>query len=109
MSRKFLFILALALFILSMGSNSHEGNTERIARSTASKIEKRLEILDEYIADAMSSDTDIHSCLKDLPEDMVIYKYRNDSLVSWSNQFSVLNDDISSKMVFERLTNLKNR
>ena len=109
MSRKFLFILALALFILSMGSNSHEGNTERIARSTASKIEKRLEILDEYISDAISSDTDIHSCLKDLPEDMVIYKYRNDSLLSWSNQFSVLNDDISSKMVFERLTNLKNR
>jgi len=103
------FILALALFILSMTGNSHEGNTERIARSTAAKIEKRLAILDEYASAALSPEADFHSCLDDLPEDMVIYRYRNDSLLSWSNQFSVLNDDISSKMVFERLTNLKNR
>ena len=38
------FILALTLFIMSMTGNSHEGNTERIAQSTASKIEKRLAI-----------------------------------------------------------------
>ena len=103
------FILAIAMFVLSMASNTSSGDTERIARSARMRVESRLEILEEYVAKALSSETDEHTCLDDLPEDMVIYKYVNDSLKSWSNQFSVLNDDISNKMVFQRLTNLRNR
>ena len=40
----------------------------------------------------------------DLPEDMVIYRYIDDSLQSWSNQFPVKNDDISSRVVFQRFS-----
>ena len=104
-----IFIVALGLFILSMAGNSHEGNADRIAKHATKRIEKRLEVLDSYITIALDPQTDDYSNLKNLPKDMVIYKYVNDSLKFWSNQFSVLNDDISNKMVFQRLTNLKSR
>lgn len=104
-----IFILSLALFLLSLAWNNSDENTERIARAAKSRIEKRLNQLDLYVERAFDSKNEGHHCLEGLPDDMVIYKYENDSLKSWSNQFSVLNDDISNRMVFQRLTNLKNR
>ena len=104
-----LFIIALGLFVFSMVGNGNEGDAERIAKTARARIRSRIEILDSYILKALDNNLDDQICLEDLPEDMVIYKYVNDSLKSWSNQFSVLNDDISTKMVFQRLTNLKNR
>ena len=104
-----LFIIALGVFVLSIAGNGSESGAERVARSTKTRIQNRIDILDTYIIKALDNSLDDHVCLEDLPEDMVIYKYVNDSLKSWSNQFSVLNDDISTKMVFPRLTNLKNR
>ena len=104
-----LFITALVLFAFSMAGNGSEGNVERVAKSAKTRIRNRINILDTYILKALDNSLDDNICLDDLPDDMVIYKYVNDSLKSWSNQFSVLNDDISTKMVFQRLTNLKNR
>ena len=104
-----IFIIALGLFILSLAGNGSDGSIERTARTTRHLIEDRLKILDGHIAQALTPLSEDYMGMPDLPEDMVIYKYANDSLKSWSNQFSVLNDDISNKMVFQRLTNLKNR
>ena len=103
------FVLAIVMFILSMAGNSSAGDTERIAKFTRARVESRLELLEDYVAGALDPKNDEHICLSDLPEDMVIYKYVNDSLRLWSNQFSVLNDDVSNRMVFQRLTNLRNR
>ena len=104
-----IFIMALALFLLSMAGNSSESDTARVAKTAKTRIEDRVSILDTYINKVLNTETDEDRCLIELPEDMVIYKYVNDSLKSWANQFSVLNDDISNRMVFQRLTNLKNR
>ena len=104
-----MFILAIVMFILSMAGNSSAGDTERIAKSTKARVESRIAVLEDYVQLALASDSGEYAALKGLPEDMIIYKYVNDSLKLWSNQFSVLNDDISNKMVFQRLTNLRNR
>ena len=101
-------VAAVILFTLSFFWDRSDGITEAIARHAGQKTEKRIEILERY-ADRIISDAGHNSCLDDLPEDMVIYKYVNDSLVSWSNQFPLLNDDISNRLVFQRLTNLKSR
>ena len=103
------FILSLSVFILSLVGNGNAEHTERAAKATQARIEDRIEILERHIARSLEPDFDKDGCLADLPKDMVIYKYVNDSLKVWSNQFSVLNDDISNKMVFQKLTNLKNR
>lgn len=101
--------LAVILFILStFGTHPIEG-IEDTARKLESRIEKRTELLDDFIAQAMQTDVDKLILLEDLPKDMVIYRYVNDSLQSWCHQFPVLNDDISSRVVFHRLTDFRNR
>lgn len=102
-------ILSLILFVLSMASGNSDGNTDEVAEDTARRIEKRLEILDGYIAKAIDTDEDDIMLLDGLPDDMVIYRYVNDTLQSWCNQFSIINDDISTKLVFHTLTDRRSR
>ncbi len=97
-------VLALVLFVLSMAGDDPGSNTPRDAAEVAVNIQKRLRILDGYIRKVETSDEEDIRILKELPEDMVIYRYVNDSLRSWNNQFSTLNDDISSRLLFYRLT-----
>ena len=103
------FFLALALFLLSLSGGSPDYDIRRLAERTERNVRARLSLLDEYVVKAQEPSADGTVSLHDLPEDMVIYRYVNDSLQSWCNQFSVINDDISAKLVFQRLTNLKNR
>ncbi len=96
-------VLALTLFVLSMAGDNAGSDTDKAARETAVRVENRLKILDEHISLTRSGEVglNVHT---GLPDDMVIYKYVNDSLKSWTNQFSTLNDDITSRIVFHRLT-----
>ncbi len=102
-------VLALVLFVLSMAGSDPGSDTSRDAKEVAAHIEDRLEILDRYIAQIEGTDEEDLKLLHDLPEDMVIYRYVNDSLRSWNNQFSTLNDDISSRLLFYRLTDRRAR
>ena len=102
-------LLSLVLFVLSMASGNPNGNTEAIAKTTGSRIGKRIEILDRHIEQAKVVEDDEYMTSRKLPEDMVIYRYVNDTLQSWNNQFSIINDDIASRMVFQTLTDRKSR
>lgn len=102
-------LLSLVLFVLSMASGNSDGNTEAIAKTTGSRIGKRIEILDRHIEQAKVVEDDEYMTSRKLPEDMVIYRYVNDTLQSWNNQFSIINDDIASRMVFQTLTDRKSR
>lgn len=104
----FTALVAVVLFFMSIIEKRTEGKTEHVAETVGRRVEKRIDLLESYLEKSEDSFRE-HSCLDDLPEDMVIYKYVNDSLISWSNQFSVLNDNINNRLVFQRLTNLKSR
>ena len=82
-------LTALGLLIFSMASNNAGGDTERIAEKVTQKLEKRLEVLDTYVTQALETESEEFLCLEKLPEDMVVYLYVNDSLKSWRN-FRVL-------------------
>lgn len=99
--------LSFCLFMLSMVGNSSENETSDIAEKTEKKLQNRLEKLEVYALDAMNGHDD--GCLPDIPDDMVIYKYENDSLLAWSNQFPIINDDISQRLTMHRLTSYSNR
>ena len=99
---------ALGLLILSMTGNNGKTDTDRIAAIAEHKLQARLKMLDSFAHEALQMDKE-EECLKDLPEDMVIYCYQNDSLLFWSNQFPVANDDISRRMVFQSLTGFNSR
>lgn len=102
-----ILFLAFSLFMFSMVGNSSENETSGIAEKTQARLEKRLARLDHYVIRSMNEDED--GCLEGLPDDMVIYKYENDSLKFWSNQFPIMNDDISRRLSVQRLTTYSNR
>ena len=102
-------ILALVLFVLSLAGNNAGSNTDKVALETAERIQKRLSSLEENIEAALETDRKELILPEGLPEDMVIYRYINDSLQSWSNQFSIINDNISSLLVFQRLTDRRSQ
>ena len=102
-----ILFIAFVLFILSLAGSGSDNDMDRIAEKTAARLEKRLAKLETYVRKAMDGHED--GCLEGLPEDMVIYKYENDSLKFWSNQFPIINDDISRRLTVQRLTSYSNR
>ena len=102
-----ILFLAFSLFMLSMAGNSSENEAADIAERAQARLEKRLAKLDHFAIRALHETED--GCLDGLPDDMVIYRYENDSLKFWSNQFPILNDDISRKLAVQRLTTYSNR
>ena len=98
-------IAALFSFFLSLMLNTSSSDTVKVARKVEKRIEKRIKILDGYLQEAVSSDHSQWLELGiDLPDDMVIYRYVYDTLQSWCNQFPISNDNISSRMVIQKLT-----
>lgn len=103
------FAISLLMFVLSMAGNSDVSDIGKVADTTGQRLVKRMELMDSYISKLLEAGTDQWPDIGKVPEDIVIYRYVNDSLLSWNNQFSVINDDISSKLVFQRMTDLRNR
>lgn len=101
-----ILLLALGLLLLSLAGNSGHNDSDKAAARTAQRLEERLERLDIHVLRALESGDE---CLENIPEDMVIYRYVNDSLQSWSNQFPLMNDDIGNRLMIHRLTSFNNR
>ncbi len=96
--------LAVILPFSAMYIGNLPGNTEREAAKVSRTVTDRMHILDEYVDSALTADRRVRTSHSDVPPDMVIYRYIDDTLQSWSNQFPVRNDDISSRIVFPRLS-----
>ena len=102
----FCIVASLLLFFLSLILNTTTKDTGQAARRVEKRIDRRMELLDTYIRQVLDSDYSDWLDL-DLPEDMVVYRYVYDTLQSWCNQFPINNDDISSRLVIQRLTGLR--
>ncbi len=106
--------LALALMIISIGFllfslpyNAGNVDTEGEARRVGRQVSQRMIKLEAYMQEALNETDESWLELVSLPEDMVIYKYVDDTLRSWCNQFSLKNDDISHRMVYPMFANPK--
>ena len=97
-----LSVVFLFFAVLVVGN---PGDTDSAASRLERRLEKRMGILDGYARQALADGADKWLDLSELPSDMVIYRYVGDTLKSWSNSFTVSNDDITLRIVFPRLTN----
>ncbi len=95
-------VLGIAIFI-----GRGRSNEESVAEELGQRVEKRLEVLDGYIDQALHSDHDAWMDLKGFPEDMVVYRYVSDTLQSWANQFPIRSDDIRARTLVQRLGDLR--
>ncbi len=107
-----IFAVGLALVLgLGVAVISIPYGTETVARTASRKTEKRIALMDKYIAKVLETEDydEETQPLRGIPQDIVIYKYVCDTLQAWYNQFTEINDDISSKIIFSRVTNAPNR
>ena len=90
-------LVLAAVFVLGIAVSTSRSavDTDSAAHKVQRRIERRMNLLDRYIA----AETER------LPSDMVVYHYEGDSLKNWRGQFSVTNDNIEDRVLFERLTN----
>ena len=95
--------VALALLVASLLANQSHPDTASTARDLGRRVEKRLALLDDYARQALEADPVAWLRLEDLPEDMVVYRYREDTLQSWAHQFPLRNDDIRPRTLIQRL------
>ena len=100
-----LLLLGILFLVSAFGMFRRPGDAGEAALRLEKRIADRIAVLEERSAAAMDSDSGEWIESGSLPEDMVIYRYLDDTLQSWVHQFTVLNDDISERRVVQRLTN----
>ena len=101
-----LFLLAVVFFVMSIAGNNTGDNTQEVAQKAEASVIKRAAVLDKYVDQVLASEPRETPRLQ-IPEDLVIYRYVNDSLAAWINQFPIINDDISNRMMIQRLSNFR--
>ena len=112
MKKQYLYsIIALAVIsaILFCASFIKEDPVQRMesqSRTLEENLHKREKILDRYCSDVLSGTASLKD-EADLPEDMVIYHYKGDSLHCWINQFPIANDNIEADLSYYRLHHLQ--
>ena len=89
-----LVVVAIALFAASYIKSDPIQKMESEAAATERNLILRERILDRYSEGVLTGQTELHD-ETDLPEDMVIYHYKNDTLHCWINQFPIINDAIT--------------
>ena len=102
-----LLVLSFVFLLLSLPFNAGSVDSGGEARKLGRQLSKRMIRLDAYMLEALSEREESWLELTPLPEDMVVYKYVDDTLRSWGNQFSLKNDDISHRMVYPMFANPK--
>lgn len=95
---------AAILLAFSISVGNRMSNPDTVAQRLSKALEKRMNLLGHYISTALTADLRSWEGRDNIPDDMVIYRYYDDSLQSWSNQFPVNNDDISSRLILAKLT-----
>ena len=100
-------LLAVSLLLLLFSSIGRypTRRSEVLSGRMERVVNRKMQTLDRYIARAFALPEDEWMSFDDLPSDMVLYRYVNDSLQSWCNRFPVMNDDIQSGMMLGAITN----
>ncbi|MBQ9463546.1 MAG: hypothetical protein IJU68_07840 [Bacteroidales bacterium] len=90
-----LALVSVVLLIFAVSTPRSVGDTASEARKVQRHLVRRMDRLDWYMSHTQAR----------LPDDMVIYTYAADTLQSWRGQFPLFNDDISTRVVMQRITN----
>ena len=91
-----LALISIILLTVALAAPRMPGDTDTAAAHVERNLERRLKSLESFVEKSP----------RELPQDMVIYRYHGDSLYQWSNQFPVFRDDINSGNVFQKLSSI---
>lgn len=92
-------------FVVTPGSESLYKDVAKLEK----KIQHRQDILENYALQALDIPVDKWMEIDGFPEDMVLYRYNEDTLQSWVNQFPISNDEVDIRPLLYRLHYLSSR
>ncbi len=101
----FLAVSLLAVCIAFAVGGTSGSDSSRAAARLGKLLDRRLERLDRQVEKAFDQPSADWISLPDLPSDMVVYRYRGDTLQSWCNTFPVNNDGLHSRQHFSSISN----
>lgn len=99
---RWLLVAAVVAFALSFFSSNYGRRLSNEVEKVGDALHKRQKIIERYAIKALEAKGEWID-MDDLPEDMVIYCYRNDTLCSWTHQFPISNDAIKAYSFSYRL------
>ncbi len=101
-----LVLIGIAGVLLGVSVLSKRGTdlSDLATRRFSWRVTERVNRLESYMDEVLALPRGVWPNLADLPEDMVIYRYDDDTLKAWCHQFSLDNDDVASDYRIERLT-----
>ena len=100
-----LALIAASLLMLAVSLYTGPGpyDTSAAAARLERRLSGRLAILDGYMEAALTPPSDSSSLDGPVPDDIVLYRYRSDTLQAWQNQFPLRSDDITPRTAFPML------
>jgi len=104
-----LWIIALLLTLASFMEFSSAESLDREVSRLETLIHKRQSILESFAYKTLELPSDEFVNFSDFPEDMVIYRYFNDTVQSWINQLPLANDEIEFFPFGYRINHLSSR
>ena len=93
-----MLVVGVVVFISSLSDSQAPGDTRRAARRVERVLERRMDELDGFVQEALAQKPDEWLSLEGLPQDFVIYRYCNDTLQSWCNEFLISNDRVDVRV-----------
>ena len=89
------FLVLSAVFIIAAFTVTRGPKDTRAAASRVESIlAKRMARMEAFSRQALSETDYSWLNIAEIPSDMVIYRYADDSLQAWSGAFPLINDDI---------------
>ncbi len=104
-----LWVIAIILIISSFFEFTTPDSMDREVAKLETLIQRRQDILEDYSLQTLNSPKDTFITFDNFPEDMVIYRYFNDTIHSWINQLPISNDEIDRFSFGYRLNHLTSR
>lgn len=95
--------VTLLLLALSFAITTQSTSLYKDAHKLEKRIQQRQQLLEEYAVKALDYPVDEWMEFENFPEDMVIYRYNEDTLQSWINQFPINNDEVDVLPLWYRL------
>ena len=101
--------VAALLAVTSVFIDSSHFDMERVAARTTRKIDKQFDAMDAYAQKLLKAPVPVKAWpkLDRLPDYMVLYRYDNDTISCWYNQFLVRGENISTRTIYPCISDLK--
>ena len=103
------FSIALLLLAGSFARPRYEARLRRQVARVERSLHKREHLAEQFALRAINAADQDWVDFDDMPDDIVLYCYQNDTMKSWTHEFPISNDEVDVYPFTYRLQFMSNR